>query len=151
MAYLKSKCTDFPMYELVMYHLVYVYRRVGSDLGCMSILVSTGSVESVVRCCCLYIDVFYNHVTFAMQENIEQRYVIKFCVKLKKSATETFASLPEAYGNATLSRTMVFKWHKSFKEGRENVEDEPRPGRPISSTNGQNVEMVRAVMAKAAD
>ena len=47
-----------------------------------------------------------------------------------------------------LSRTMVFKWHKAFKEGRENVEDDPRSGRPISSTNGQNVEMVRAVMAK---
>ena len=90
---------------------------------------------------------FSNLVTFAMQENIEQRYPIKFCVKLNKSATETFASLTEAYGDATLSRTMGFKWHKAFKEGRENVEDDPRSGRPISSTN-QNVEVVRAVMAK---
>jgi len=83
-----------------------------------------------------------------MQENIEQRYAIKFCVKLNKSATETFASLTVAYGDATLSRTMVFKWHKAFKEGRENVEDDPRSGRPISSTNDQNVEVVRAVIAK---
>ena len=83
-----------------------------------------------------------------MQENIEQRYAIKFCVKLNKSATEIFASLTEAYGDATLSRTMVFKWHKAFKEGRENVEDDPRSGRPISSTNDQNVEVVRAVMAE---
>ena len=43
---------------------------------------------------------------------------------------------------------MVFKWHKAFKEGRENVEDDPRSGRPISSINDQNVEVVRAVMAK---
>ena len=43
---------------------------------------------------------------------------------------------------------MVFKWHKAFKEGRENAEDNPRSGRPISSTNEQNVEVVRAVMAK---
>ena len=35
-------------------------------------------------------------------------------------------------------------WHKAFKEGRENVES----GKPISSTNDQNVEVVRAVMAK---
>jgi len=49
---------------------------------------------------------FYNLVTFAMQENIEQRYAIKFCVKISKSATETFASLHEAYGDATLSRTV---------------------------------------------
>ena len=85
---------------------------------------------------------------FAMQENIEQRYAIKFCVKLNKSATETFASLTKAYGDATLSRTMVFKWHKVFKEGQENVEDDPRSGRPISSTNDKNVEVVRAVMVK---
>jgi transposase len=69
-----------------------------------------------------------------MQENIE-RYAIKFCVKLSKSATEIFASLTEAYGEVTLSRTVIFKWHKAFKEGRENVEDDPRSGRPVSSTN----------------
>jgi transposase len=83
-----------------------------------------------------------------MERNIEQRYAIKFCVKLKKSATETFENLTEAYGDATLSRNMVFRWHKAFTEGRENVEDEPRSGRPILSTNDQNVEVVRAVMAK---
>jgi len=69
-------------------------------------------------------------------------------VKLNKSTTETFASLTETYGDATLSRTVVFKWHTAFKEGRENVEDDPRSGRPISSTNDQNVEKVRAVIAK---
>jgi len=53
--------------------------------------------------------VFSNLVTFAMQENIEQRYAIKFCVKINKSATETIASVTEANGDATLSRTMVFK------------------------------------------
>jgi hypothetical protein len=87
----------------------------------MSILVSIGLVESVVHYCCLCMVVFYNHVTFVMQEIIEQRYAIKFCVKLNKSSTETFASLTEAYGDTTLSRTMVFKWHKAFKDGRENL------------------------------
>jgi len=46
--------------------------------------------------------VFCNLGTFAMQENIEQPYDFKFCVKLNKSATEIFASLTEAYGDATL-------------------------------------------------
>ena len=109
------------MYELATQHLSDVYWYVGSGLGCMSILVSTGLVEPVVRYCCLCMIVFSNLVTFTMQENIEQWYAIKFCVKLNKSATETFASLTEAYGDATLSRTMVFKWHGAFKEGRENV------------------------------
>ena len=73
----------------------------------MSILVSTGLVEPVVHYCCLCMVVFSNLITFAMQENIEQRHAIKFCVKLNKSATETFASLTEAYGDATLSRTRI--------------------------------------------
>ena len=57
-------------------------------------------------------------------------------------------SLAEAYGVATPSRTMVFKWYKVFKEGQENVEDDPHSGKPLSSTNDQNVEVVVAVMAK---
>ena len=44
--------------------------------------------------------------------------------------------------------SMDIKWHKAFKEDQENVEDDPRSGRPISSTYDQNVEVVRAVMAK---
>jgi len=47
--------------------------------------------------------VFYHLVTFAMQEYIEQRYAIKFCVKLNKCATETFVSLAEARTQLTLA------------------------------------------------
>jgi len=90
----------------------------------------------------------YNIVKFAMLESIEQRYAIKFCVKLNKSATETFAFLTEAYGDAPLSSTVVLKWQKAFEESRENVEDDPRSGRPISSADDQYVEVVRAVTAK---
>ena len=71
--------TDFPMDELATWHLVEVYQRVGSDLGCMLKLVSTESVHSVVCYWCLCVVVFCNLVTFAMQENTEQRYAIKLC------------------------------------------------------------------------
>ena len=37
---------------------------------------------------------------------------------------------------------------ESFQRGLRNVEDDPRSGRSISSTNDQTVEVVRAVMAK---
>ena len=60
---------------------------------------------------------FCNLVSFVMQENIEEWYAIKFCVKLNKSATETFASLTKADGDATVLRTVDFKWHKASKEG----------------------------------
>ena len=44
----ESKCTDFPMDKLATWHLVDVYQRIGSDLGCMLNVVSTGSAQSVV-------------------------------------------------------------------------------------------------------
>jgi len=85
----------------------------------MSILVSTGLVESVVHYCCLCMVVFYNLITFAMQENIEQRYAIKFCVKLNKSDTETFASLTEAHGDATLSKLWLLSGTKLSKRAEK--------------------------------
>jgi hypothetical protein len=51
-------------------------------------------------------------------------------VKLKKSATETFQLLTEAYGEDCMSRARVFEWYKRFSEGRESVKDDDRPGRP---------------------
>jgi hypothetical protein len=64
---------------------------------------------------------------------MEQRAWIKFCVKLKNTATETFEMLKSAYGEECLSRTSVFEWHEWFKEGRESLQDDERKGRPSIS------------------
>jgi hypothetical protein len=48
---------------------------------------------------------------------MEQRAAMKFCVKLKKTAPETFEMLKSAYSEDCLSRTSVFEWHKKLKEG----------------------------------
>ena len=60
------------------------------------------------------------------RQKFEQRCAIKFCVKLGESATVTYEKLQRAYGEHSLSRAQVFRWHKSFLESREQVEDEPR-------------------------
>ena len=54
--------------------------------------------------------------------SIEQRINLKFLVRLGKTPTETFNLLQEVYGDA--KRTRIFVWHKRFREGREDVEDE---------------------------
>ncbi|CAL1677408.1 unnamed protein product [Lasius platythorax] len=41
------------------------------------------------------------------------------------------------------SKTRVSEWHKKFKEGREDVEDEQRAGRPSTSQNEENVAKVK--------
>jgi hypothetical protein len=48
---------------------------------------------------------------------MKQTAAIKYCVKLKKTPTETFEMLKSAYGEEHLSRTSVFEWHKRFKDG----------------------------------
>ena len=75
--------------------------------------------------------------------SIEQRINLKFLVRLGKTPTETFNLLQEVYGDATMSRTRIFECHKRFREGREDVEDDPKSGRPITSRTNENVERVR--------
>jgi len=38
------------------------------------------------------------------------------------------------------------KWHKAFKDGREEVADEARSGRPSTSRNDENVQRVRNLL-----
>ncbi|CAF3706322.1 unnamed protein product [Rotaria sordida] len=41
---------------------------------------------------------------------------------------------------------MVKNWAKRFREGREDVSDDPRSGRPISVLTVENIECVRQVI-----
>jgi hypothetical protein len=50
-----------------------------------------------------------------MDGKIKQHVCITFCVKLRKSATETIEMLREAFGEHSLCRTAVFEWHSWFK------------------------------------
>jgi hypothetical protein len=52
-----------------------------------------------------------------MGGKIEHRVCIKFCMKLGKSATENLEMHCEAFGERSLSLTVVFEWHSRFKAG----------------------------------
>jgi len=78
--------------------------------------------------------------------NVEQRINMKFCVKLGKSATETYDLLKNVYGDECLSRTQVFEWFKRFKEGREEIGDDQRPGRSSTSETDVNIEKVSEIV-----
>ncbi|KAJ8950971.1 hypothetical protein NQ318_006355 [Aromia moschata] len=53
-----------------------------------------------------------------------ERYAFKFCVQLGKNATETFQMLQEAFKDDCISRSQSGRWHKAFKEGREELKHE---------------------------
>eukprot|EP00095_Tigriopus_kingsejongensis_P003659 snap_masked-scaffold11_size778918-processed-gene-2.3 protein:Tk03659 transcript:snap_masked-scaffold11_size778918-processed-gene-2.3-mRNA-1 annotation:"Putative uncharacterized protein FLJ37770" len=52
----------------------------------------------------------------------DQRSAIKTYVKAGKSATEVLILLKVAYGDKALSQSQLFKLHREFKEGREDIE-----------------------------
>ena len=67
-----------------------------------------------------------------MQSNtLEQRYAIQFCFKLGKNATETYGMLQTDFRPSCMNRASVFEGHKRFKDGRESVRDDERPGRSM--------------------
>ncbi|UYV67491.1 hypothetical protein LAZ67_5000890 [Cordylochernes scorpioides] len=81
-----------------------------------------------------------------MERLLEQQYAIKFCVRLGKNATETFQMLQKAFKDDCISRSQSGKWHKVFKEGREEVADEPRSGRPTTARTDENMDRVLEVL-----
>ena len=63
------------------------------------------------------------------EDTLEERYARKFCFKLGKNATETYGMVQTVFRPSCMNRTLVFEWHKRFKEGRESVRDDERCGR----------------------
>ena len=78
-------------------------------------------------------------------KNLEQQINIKFCVKIGKSANETLALLRVAYGEYAMKKSSVFEWHRRFKEGREDVQDDPRCEQPKMQRTDANVDGVRTL------
>ena len=48
-----------------------------------------------------------------------------------------------AYGDTFMSRATVFRWHKKFQEGREEVRDEERCGRERDVRTPDLVDKIR--------
>ena len=51
-----------------------------------------------------------------------------------------------AYGEFTVNQKNIHKWYKLFTEGREEVNDDARPGRPSTSTTNENTEAVKKIV-----
>ena len=46
-----------------------------------------------------------------------------------------------------MSRTQVYTWFRRFENGRDDLNDDPRPGRPEASNCAELVEKVREIIA----
>ena len=77
---------------------------------------------------------------------MEQRSNIKYCFKLGKRFAETYELLKEVYGDDCMSRTELHTWFTQFKNGRDDLNDDQRPGRPEVSNRAGLVEKVREII-----
>ena len=77
----------------------------------------------------------------------EQRANIKFCFKLGKKFAKTYELLKKVYGDDCMSRTQVYTWFTRFKNGHDDLNDDPRSGRPETSNHAELVEKVREIIA----
>ena len=77
---------------------------------------------------------------------VEQRINLKFLAELGKTPLECFALLQQVYKEETMSRARAFEWHKRFREGREECEDDQRSGRPVTSRTDSNIDRMKQLV-----
>ena len=58
---------------------------------------------------------------------------------------DAFQMFTMAYGKATFDQSNVYRWYIMFLEGREDVNDEERRGRPSTSTTDKNFDEVKKI------
>ena len=85
---------------------------------------------------------------FTMDKNIEKRVCEKFCVSNEISCAKTLEMLKKTFGDSTMSKTQVCDWYKSFKEGREEVNDLPRSRRPSTSLTEEHFDKMKEMVAE---
>ena len=84
--------------------------------------------------------IFYN------SKKMDQRICIEFDVKNEIKCARTLEMLIVAFGESSKSRSQVQLWYNRFKEGREDVNDDARPGLPSTSTTDENIEAVKKMI-----
>ncbi|CAF3931805.1 unnamed protein product [Rotaria sordida] len=65
---------------------------------------------------------------------------------LNIQAPVIYEELYTVHGDQAPCLRTVERWCKRFREGQEELEDEARPGRPISETTPENIEQVRLII-----
>ena len=79
-------------------------------------------------------------------EQFEYRAYIKTRTLLGLSANEISNELTQVYGAQAPKYRTVAKWTALFKEGRSDLKDDPRSGRPITVHTSANIELVRQII-----
>ena len=83
---------------------------------------------------------------FLKMDRAEYRAVIRFLLLEGENATNIHKRLSNVYGKSSPSYSTVASWVSEFKRGRKDLNDEPRPGRPVSQSTAENVDKVHQLV-----
>jgi hypothetical protein len=67
-------------------------------------------------------------------------------VKIGKSTSELLAPLTMAYGEYAMKKSSTLEGHTWFKEGGEDMQDDPRSGQPKMQRTYTNVDKVQTLL-----
>jgi hypothetical protein len=71
---------------------------------------------------------------------LEKRINIEFCEEIGKLASEPLALLTLAYGEYARKKSSVVERGRRFKEGQEDVQDDPKSGQPKMQRTDANMD-----------
>ena len=80
-------------------------------------------------------------------DNELNRYDIKIRTILKIDPKTIREELVTALEPSAPLYTIVTRWAKRFREGRKDINDDPRYASPVSQFTGENIELVRQVIS----
>lgn len=78
--------------------------------------------------------------------DIDQRRYIKNRTALGATAISIHDDLVVIHGDKAYAMSTIWKWIARFKDGRDNPEDDPRSGRPVTETTPANIERVKSLI-----
>ncbi|KAJ9601784.1 hypothetical protein L9F63_000076, partial [Diploptera punctata] len=76
----------------------------------------------------------------------EQRSVVRFLWAKGHKPSEIHRDMRGVYGDDCMDRSNVSRWCTFFQEGRVNLSDSPRSGRPTTAAIPQNVRGIEAAI-----
>lgn len=78
--------------------------------------------------------------------NLDQRSYIKIETLRGRTPTEIYNALREVCGDTTVNRSTISRWASKFKAGQESIKDDPRSGRPRTSTDATSAAIVATII-----
>ena len=75
-------------------------------------------------------------------QNIQLRAAISFLTTESANAKEIRRCIADVYSDRTPKYSTVEQWSAEYKRGRDFLEDDPRPGRPVDVISQEMIDHV---------